>query len=404
MNLRLLGRLGLQGLGLHKLRSTLSAVGIVFGVAAVVAMLSVGEGARREILAEIGRLGITRVSVKAAKLSQATESEAASLQSPGLNLRDAQAISEVCPTVEGLAPLRENSVQILASERRVEALLVATTPSYAITEDMEIEQGRFLSDADLTDGKRVVVLGHELSKNLFPYQKQLGQRVRVAKAWFTVVGTLAARERSNRSSRLGGRDVNRVAFVPLTTAPDPWGRVDEISIRIDSAEEVSSSARLIDAVILRRHRGARDFELVVPKELLAGYQRARFQFNVVVGAIAALSLLVGGIGIMNIMLANVSERTREIGVRRSLGATRSNVVQQFLAEAVLLTGAGGAVGIALGVVSSLAISSFAGWPTAVSSWAVLVALALACVTGLTFGIYPAWEAATKNPVEALRHE
>ncbi len=404
MNLRLLGRLGLQGLVLHKLRSTLSALGIVFGVAAVVAMLSVGEGARREILAEIGRLGITRVSVKAAKLSQETESEAASLQSPGLNLRDAQAISEVCPTVEGLAPLRENSVQILASERRVEASLVATTPSYAITEDMEIEQGRFLSDTDLADGKRVVVLGHDLSKNLFPYQKPLGQRVRVGKAWFTVVGTLAARERSNRSSRLGGRDVNRVAFVPLTTAPDPWGRVDEISIRIDSAEEVSSSARLIDSVVLRRHRGARDFELVVPKELLAGYQRARFQFNVVVGAIAALSLLVGGIGIMNIMLANVSERTREIGVRRSLGATRSDVVQQFLSEAVLLTGVGGAVGIALGAVSSLAISRFAGWPTAVSPWAVLVASTLACVTGLTFGIYPAWEAATKNPVEALRHE
>ncbi len=404
MNPRVLCPLAWQGLALHKLRSTLSAIGIVFGVTAVVAMMSVGEGARREILAEIGRLGLTKISVRAGRLSGEAESESVALQSPGLTLRDADAISQVCPTVASLAPLRQRPVQLVASGRRVEAFLVATTPSFASTEDMVIASGRFLSDADLRDAKRVIVLGYDLSRGLFPYQDAMGKRVRVGEQWYLVVGTLDARERSKRGARIGGRDINRSALTPLTSLPMPRGGVDEIAITIVNSDEVSGSARLIDSVLRRRHRGAIDFEVVVPRDLLAGYERARFQFNVVVGTVAAISLLVGGIGIMNIMLANVSERTREIGVRRSLGASRVDIVQQFLAEAVLLTGAGGAAGILLGVLASFAVSRFAGWPIATSGAALLAALVLAGTTGVSFGIYPAWEAAKKNPVEALRHE
>jgi putative ABC transport system permease protein len=195
-----------------------------------------------------------------------------------------------------------------------------------------------------------------------------------------------------------------MGVIPVSALPDYGGLVDEISIRITDADAVSGSARLIDSVVTRRHRGARDFELVVPKELLAGYERARFQFNVVVGAVAAISLIVGGIGIMNIMLANVSERTREVGIRRSLGASRSDIVQQFLAEALVLTGTGGAVGILVGVVASMAVSHYADWPTALSLWAVITAIALAASTGIGFGLYPAWQAAGRSPVESLRHE
>jgi len=404
MTTRSLIQLAIRGLALHKLRSTLSALGIVFGVAAVVAMLSVGEGARREILAEVGRLGINRVTVRAGSLSRTTEVEAGRLQSPGLSLADAEAISEVSPNVESLAPVRTASEQVANGERRAEATILATTPSFARTEELALAGGRFVADADVSDAKRVIVLGHELSELLFPYDEPVGSGVRIGGEWYRVVGALEPRELSRQGGRMSGRNLNRVAFVPLSCMPRERGLVDEIAVRIDDAGKVRDSARLIESVVRRRHRGALDFELVVPQELLAGYERARFQFNVVVGAVAALSLLVGGIGIMNIMLANVSERVREIGIRRSLGASREDITRQFLAEALMLTVVGGVAGIALGFALALGISSYAGWPTAVSLRAIAAALVLAAATGIGFGLYPAIQAARSSPVEALRRE
>jgi len=404
MRPRALAKLAWRGLMLHRLRSMLSALGIVFGVAAVIAMLSVGEGARREILTEVGRMGITRVSVRAGTLSEETEYDARSLQSLGLNIDDARAIVDVVPTVESLAPLRESSEQMTRAEYRVEATLLATTPSFSGTEELVIDEGRFLTDTDVSDRKRVVVLGHELAQVLFPYQGAVGEQVRVDDDWYTVIGALESRERSRRGSRLSVRNINRVAFVPLTALAEPSGRVDEIAIRIEDADAVRDSAMLIESVVSRRHRGASDFELIVPQELIAGYERARFQFNVVVGSVAAISLIVGGIGIMNIMLANVSERLREVGIRRSLGASRRDIRQQFLVEALLLTGSGGVTGIGLGVVASLAVSTYAGWPTALSLSAVASAVLLAVTIGVSFGLYPAMSAARQNPVDALRHE
>ncbi len=404
MTTKSLLQLAARGLALHKLRSTLSALGIVFGVAAVVAMLSVGEGARRQILAEVVRLGVNRVTVRAGALSRGTEAEATKLQSPGLSLADADAISEVCPDVESLAPVRTASEQIARDERRAEALLVATTPSFARTEELALAGGRFLADADVSDAKRVVVLGRELVDTLFPYDEPVGSGVRIGGEWYSVVGVLAPRELSRQGGRMSGRNLNRVAFVPLSSMPRERGLLDEIAIRIGESDKVRDSARLIESVVRRRHRGARDFELVVPQELVAGYERARFQFNVVVGSVAALSLLVGGIGIMNIMLANVTERVREIGIRRSLGASREDITRQFLAEALLLTIVGGVAGIVLGFALGLGISIYADWPTAVSVRAIAAALVLAAATGIGFGLYPAVQAARSSPVEALRRE
>jgi putative ABC transport system permease protein len=330
--------------------------------------------------------------------------EAGRLQSPGLSLADAEAISEVSPNVESLAPVRTASEQVANGERRAEATILATTPSFARTEELALAGGRFVADADVSDAKRVIVLGHELSELLFPYDEPVGSGVRIGGEWYSVVGALEPRELSRQGGRMSGRNLNRVAFVPLSCMPRERGLVDEIAVRIDDAGKVRDSARLIESVVRRRHRGALDFELVVPQELLAGYERARFQFNVVVGAVAALSLLVGGIGIMNIMLANVSERVREIGIRRSLGASREDITRQFLAEALMLTVVGGVAGIALGFALALGISSYAGWPTAVSLRAIAAALVLAAATGIGFGLYPAIQAARSSPVEALRRE
>ena len=344
------------------------------------------------------------MTVRAGTISTEAESDASELQSPGLTLADARAIADVCPNVVGLAPVREAAEQIESEDRRFEATLVATTPSFARTEEVVLDRGRFVADTDVADAKRVIVLGHEVAEELFPYESAVGARVRVRDEWYAVVGTLGSREEPRQGGRLSGRNLNRVAFVPLSAVPDAADRVDEIAIRIDAPDAVRDAARLIQSVVSRRHRGALDFELVVPQELVAGYERARFQFNVVVGAVAAISLLVGGIGIMNIMLANVTERIREVGVRRSLGASRADIVKQFLAEALLLTGTGGLVGILLGFLAAWAVSSYAHWPTALNFRAVAIAMGLAVGTGVGFGLYPAAEAAYQNPVEALRRE
>jgi putative ABC transport system permease protein len=314
------------------------------------------------------------------------------------------AISEVCPTVESLAPLRQASRQMVRGEHRMESTVVATTPSFARTEEITLGDGRFVADADVKEGKRVVVLGHDLAAGLFPYEQAVGGQVQIGEEWFSVVGTLLPRERSRQGGRLSSRNLNRVAFVPLSAMPSPGGRIDEIAVRIAAEDAVADAAHLIQSVVSRRHRGARDFELVVPQELLAGYERARFQFNVVVGAVAAISLLVGGIGIMNIMLANVTERVREIGIRRSLGASQRDIAEQFLAEALVLTSVGGIAGILLGAAASVGISMYAGWPTALSLRAVLYALSLAALTGIGCGLYPAVTASRRSPVESLRHE
>jgi putative ABC transport system permease protein len=401
MPVLVLVRLGLRSLMLHKLRSGLSVLGVVFGVAAVVAMSSVGEGARRETLAQIEALGIDTVTVRA---RPADEPEAA----PALRTADAESVRDVVPGVRAVAPVRVSELPAEVGSRSAAVTVVGATPSYREATRLDLARGRFLADLDVSDRKRVAVLGASVAARLFPLGDPLGEVVRIGGDWYQVVGVLEGRASPRgRSAVVRTRDLNRCVIVPLPALDhglDPRAdAIDEIVFRVSSPEEVVPAAAVAQS-LLRRSTGGAPLEVVVPREILRQRERAQRVFNVVTGAVAAISLLVGGIGIMNIMLASVAERTREVGIRRALGARRKDVAAQFLVESSLLTLTGGLLGSLLGLAGSLLIQGFAGWPTAIHPLMLVVALLVALAVGIGFGFYPAWFASQLEPMTALRRE
>jgi putative ABC transport system permease protein len=396
---RLLIRLGLSALIAHRLRSALSVVGVVFGVAAVVAMMSVGEGARREALDQIGSLGIDTVTLRA------RPPDPKQVTRP-LELRAARSVREVVPGLSAVSPLRVMSLDAEVGNRSLEVTALGTTPDYREATRLELEAGRFLADLDVSRAARVAVLGAVVARQLFPLREACGEWVRLDGDWFRVVGVLTGRDaRGRRSGPLRSHDVNRSVIVPLVSldrgddaVPDG---IDEITVRVAPGTPVVSAARAL-AGVAERSSGGTSVDVVVPLEILRREARAQRVFNVVTGAVAAISLIVGGIGIMNVMLASVAERTGEVGIRRALGASRRDVGAQFLVEAALLTSVGGLFGGVLGALGSELIQRLADWPTAMSPMALAFALVMAVGVGLGFGFYPAWRAAHLQPMEALR--
>ncbi|HET8647345.1 MAG TPA: ABC transporter permease [Vicinamibacteria bacterium] len=373
-------------------------VGVVFGVAAVVAMSSVGEGARREAVAQIAALGIDSVTLRARPPAGAGE--------PGLSLRDADSVGRVVPGVVAVAPVREAPLPLAGEGGIDQAVVVGTTPAYREAARLALSTGRFLTAVDVAEHKRVAVLGAALAEALFPTGGATGQRVQVGSDWFDVVGVLEARASARgKPGPIRARDVNRALFVPLPALDR--GRdlradgVDEIVLRVAEAGQVAQAAEVAQRAAFRSSGGAA-FDVVVPREILRQKERTQRIFNVVTGAVAFIGLLVGGIGIMNIMLASVAERTREVGIRRALGATRTDVAAQFLAESSLLTAAGGMLGALGGLLGASLIQRWAEWPTALSPSMLALAVLMALVVGVGFGFYPAWRAAHLQPMDALR--
>jgi putative ABC transport system permease protein len=402
MSPRLLLRLGLRSLRLHKLRSSLSILGVVFGVAAVVAMSSVGEGARRETLAQIAALGVDTLTIRPRPAPAGEPSP------PPLPSRAVEALQRVVPGLRGLAPLRVAELAVDADGRQATAIVIGTTSGYRGASGLTLASGRFLADLDVSDRKRVAVLGASLAAILFPLDAPLGHTLRVGGDYFQVIGVLEPRAAPrSRGGAIPARDLNRSLFVPLEALDRGPARgaggVDEILLRAATAEAVVEAAAVARRTV-ERVSGGQALELVLPREILRQRQRTQRVFDVVTGAVAAISLLVGGIGIMNIMLASVAERTREVGIRRALGARRKDIAAQFLAESTLLTVAGGVLGCLLGLAGAAVIQRFASWPTAVHPLMLVVALVVAFVLGIGFGSYPAWHAATLEPMDALRRE
>jgi putative ABC transport system permease protein len=400
---RVLLRLGVRSLRLHKLRSSLSILGVVFGVAAVVAMSSVGEGARRETLAQIAALGIDTVTLRPRAPLPGQPPP------PALPGAAVESLQRVVPGVRAVAPLRVADLPAEAGGRSAAAIAVGTTPSYRDTARLQVSVGRFLTELDISDRKRVAVLGAGVARALFPLDSPLGETVRLGGDYYQVVGVLEGRRGSprGRGTAIRARDLDRSVLVPLRALdrgrdPQPDG-VDEIVFRLSDPVAVVPAAAVAQS-LLQRLTGNQPLEVVVPREILRQRERTQRIFNVVTGAVAAISLIVGGIGIMNIMLASVAERTREVGIRRALGARKRDIAAQFLVESSLLTAVGGLLGSVLGLLGSSLIQRFAGWPTAVHPLMLAAALVVAVGVGVGFGFYPAWHAAGLEPVAALRRE
>lgn len=414
-------RLGVQSLKLHKLRSLLTVLGVIFGVASVIVMLAVGEGAREEAIRAINDLGATNIiihSVKPANIGGQAESAGAIRY--GLTLSDLQRISTGVPTVLTAVPMREHRRRVWHQDRRAEGRVVGVTPEYQILNDIQLADGRFVEDLDGVKTRRVAILSAAIAEALFPLASPVGKTIRIGEdQYFDVVGVARARAVSAGLGSLPARDYNQDVYIPFPTDRQRFGEnivfdrassqppekveISQITISVGKMDEVKPTARIVEAIIGEHHKRG-DTAMTVPLDLLEKAQQTQRVFTWVLTAIASISLLVGGIGIMNIMLATVTERTREIGIRRALGARRGDIIWQFLIETGVLSGTGGILGIGLGLAGAFAASQLTGVPILVQTWAPLLAFGISVGVGLVFGIYPARRAANMDPIQALRHE
>lgn len=435
MNLGENARIGMTGLVTHKLRSVLTALGIIFGVAAVVAMLSIGEGARQESLEQIRLMGVNNIIIRSREATAQSFGKSKANFSPGLTALDAEAIVAVCPQVDYAVTQWEKTAPAMFRSERRDVKVVGTTPAFLDAFGYRVQEGSFLQPAHVRDQSNVCVIGSGVKNAMFHFQNPIGQQFKIDNQWFTVIGIMESQMApAKKIADLDVRNLNLDVYVPLTTAqyklerfmsggsgsmtfmgggvmfsssdrtPIPRDRLDQITVKVASEDWIGEATTVIQRVLARRHFGVGDYEVIVPEALLQQSQRTQQIFNIVMGAIAGISLLVGGIGIMNIMLASVMERTKEIGVRRAVGATRADVLGQFLFEAIFLSIVGGLLGIGVGYSLTKIITLYAEWRTVVSIPAMLLAFSVSAAVGIAFGYYPARKAAIQNPIESLRYE
>jgi putative ABC transport system permease protein len=433
----------------NKIRSLLTALGIIFGVAAVIAMLAIGNGAQQEILEQIKLVGVNNIVIKPVieqkeeKVEEQTGHKEKKKFSPGLTIRDVDNIKATIPDLASISPEIILETSVIRNGLRRSAKLVGVEPVYFSIYNFSLQEGKLFTAEQQRLGAAVCVIGSSIKAKFFTTENPIGKTIKVGSHWLTIVGVLAERAVSESSiSKLGIRDFNMDIYSPIQTtlirykdrdkitaeqlriesmrsrgmissnqdaaANDPerknYHQLDRLVIQVHETNQLSSTAEVLSRMLQRRHYDVVDYEIEIPEMLLKQQQRTNDIFNYVLGAIAGISLLVGGIGIMNIMLASVLERIKEIGLRLSIGAKKSDVVQQFLFEAVMISVSGGILGVMLGVSLAYIVARFAGIPTIISFSSIILSFGVAATVGLIFGIAPAQKAASQDPITSLRYE
>ncbi|MBN1805124.1 MAG: ABC transporter permease [Sedimentisphaerales bacterium] len=416
---------------MHRLRSVLTMLGIIFGVCSVIAMLAIGEGASRETQAAIAKLGSTNLiieTVEPPKERADAGGDQERMISYGVTYKDAESIRNTLPDVEVVVPIREIDHEARYRSRKVGVKVIGSIPWYTEISPLQVVHGRFISSIDLHQQQSVCVVDEQLVNGLFGFEDPVGKDIQIQGNSYKVVGVVGASSTNNRNNFEGAVPATASSkntatgsiYLPLTTTKSRFSEIDysfsggkeslekvelqKITVKVNEIEQVIPMRDILDTLLKRLHKDKKDYRIVVPLELLRQAKRTQAIFSIVLGSIAAISLVVGGIGIMNIMLATVSERTREIGIRRALGAKKRDIIVQFLSETLILTFTGGILGIISGSLLPLLVEHFGNMPTIVTGGSLILSFGISGLVGVVFGLYPAYRAANMDPIESLRHE
>lgn len=405
-------RLAIGGLVDHKFRSFLTMLGIIFGVASVITMLSIGEGAKREAIAKYQDLGVNNIIVREKNLSEEELQEVRAKFSQGLSLKDAEVIRQIVPGIDRIASQAEINREVKYTDKSAKSTVIGITPDYLQMMNSNIGKGELINEDHYNRRLKVCVLGAGIANTLFQKDDPIGQMVKIDDQWLEVVGVLASKTLFTETvGELAARDLNNDVYVPLTAFLNRFSKenalaseIQQITIQVENSGRLFETSELVNELLKRHHFNNEDYSIVIPFELLKQEEKERQIYNFLLGAIAAISLLVGGIGIMNIMLATVMERTREIGIRRSIGAKKADIMSQFVTEAVAISITGGIIGVLLGVTLSLTVSLFTDVSTYIQPYSIVIAFAFSVIVGISFGYLPAKNAANLKPVDSIRYE
>ena len=405
-------RLALRGLADHKFRSFLTMLGIIFGVASVITMLSIGEGAKREAIAKYQDLGVNNIIVREKKMSDEELEEVRAKFSQGLSLQDAAVIGEIVPGIQNIASQAEIDADVRYEDKSAKSTIIGITPEYYTMMNYKLRKGDYINQNHYDQRLRVCILGSGVATTLFKQEDPMGKMIKINDQWLEVIGVLQSKTLFTETvGELAARDLNTDVYVPLSTFLNRFSReniltseIQQITIQVENSGKLMETSNLIDEILKRHHYNNADYNIVIPYELLRQEEKERQIYNFLLGAIAAISLIVGGIGIMNIMLATVMERTREIGIRRAIGARKSDIMSQFVTEAVAISITGGLIGVLLGVTLSFTVSLFTDVSTFIRLYSIIIAFAFSVIVGISFGYLPAKNAANLKPVDSIRYE